>query len=57
MYPTISLLISMFTVPKETQNLVQIRKIPIITNIEFFFVHIINVLLIKMYLYIKLILR
>ena len=36
MYPTISLLISMFTVPKETQNLVQIRKIPIITNIEFF---------------------
>ena len=36
MYPTISLLISMFTVPKETQNLVQIRKIPVITNNEFF---------------------
>lgn len=44
-YPIISLVISMCTVPKEIQNLVQIKKIPIRTNKEFFFVHIINVLL------------
>ena len=35
-YPTMSLVISMCTEPIDIQNLVQIRKMPISTNNEFF---------------------
>ena len=60
-YPIISLVISMCTVPKEIQNLVQIKKIPIRTNKEFFlfillmYSLILNVFLINRCIYSKLI--